>query len=215
MCNDYGIDIPFRLFVEAFSDLRIPLDFSGGAPNLEPREEIWPTERAPVIAAAPAGGRLEMMRWGLSPGRPKGAPVINMRGEGREFSKGRCLVPASHFYEFTGSGSPKTRWRFTKAGAGWFCIAGLVGAGMSDGQSVPAFTMLTVPAGPDVAPLHDRQIVILERRDWAAWLDCQTPAQALLRPSAAGVLSVAAAPRAARPAGLFEGPAPASRPVQN
>jgi putative SOS response-associated peptidase YedK len=86
---------------------------------------------------------------------------------------------------------------------------------MSDGQSVPAFTMLTVPAGPDVAPLHDRQIVILERRDWAAWLDCQTPAQALLKSSAAGVLSVVAAPRAARPAGLFEGPAPASRPVQN
>jgi putative SOS response-associated peptidase YedK len=37
--------------------------------------------------------------------RGKGAPVINFRSEGRRFPKGRCLIPASHFFEFTGSKS--------------------------------------------------------------------------------------------------------------
>ena len=34
-----------------------------------------------------------------------------------------------------------------------------------------ALTMLTTKTGPDIALYHDRQIVILDRRGWAAWLD--------------------------------------------
>jgi putative SOS response-associated peptidase YedK len=56
------------------------------------------------------------LRWGFPPGRPKGVPVINFRSERRRFPVGRCLVPASHFFEFTGTKSPKTNWKFTKAG---------------------------------------------------------------------------------------------------
>ena len=29
-----------------------------------------------------------------------------------------------------------------------------------------AFTMLTCPPGPDVAPIHNRQIVVLEKSQW-------------------------------------------------
>ncbi len=198
MCNDYGIDIPFQLFVEAFSELHIPLSFPDGAPNFEPRDEIWPTERAPVIRAdAAGGGRLEMLRWGLQPAAPKRPPLINMRGEGRGFSHGRCLIPASHFYEFTGAKSPKTRWRFTKTGEDWFCIAGIVGRGKDGGETVPAFAMLTVAPGPDVAPVHDRQIVVLERGDWSAWLTGAAPAATLLTPSPGGALRAVEAPRVA------------------
>jgi putative SOS response-associated peptidase YedK len=31
--------------------------------------------------------------------------------------------------------------------------------------------MLTMPPGPDIAPYHDRQIAILNREEWGAWLD--------------------------------------------
>src|SRR3981189_906995 len=62
-------------------------------------------------------------RWGFPPGRPKGAPVINFRSEGRRFPVGRCLVPASFFYEFTGTKSPKSKWRVTNAGEDGFCFA--------------------------------------------------------------------------------------------
>jgi hypothetical protein len=33
-----------------------------------------------------------------------------------------------------------------------------------------AFTLLTTEPSPDVAPIHDRQMVVLERCDWSAWL---------------------------------------------
>jgi putative SOS response-associated peptidase YedK len=197
MCNDYGIDIPFRLFVEAFEDLGMPLDVSGGIPNLEPRDEIWPTERAPVIRLGEAGPRMDMLTWGLPASRPKAPVVINMRSEGRRFERGRCLIPASHFYEFTGTRSPKTRWRFTKTGEDWFCIAGVTGG---DGA---AFSMLTVPPGPDVAPIHNRQIVVLERNDWRAWLEGGVAATALLAASPAGSLALCEAPRQPSPT-LFE-----------
>ena len=53
-----------------------------------------------------------------------------------------------------------------------------------------AFTMLTVDPGPDVAPYHNRQMVVLERDDWSAWLDLAVGAEHLVRPSPAGTLVV-------------------------
>jgi len=34
--------------------------------------------------------------------------------------------------------------------------------------------------GPDVAPIHNRQVVIVERENWARWLDASKPAADLL-----------------------------------
>ena len=194
MCNDYGNRIPYSAYLEAFSHLKIRLVAPGGAPNLEPRDDIWPTDVAPVIRAREDGAELVQLRWGFPPGRPKGPPVINMRSENRRFPRGRCLVPVSHFYEFTGKRSPKDKWRFTKVDEDWFCIAGLwrpVEGG------TPAFTMLTCEPGPDVAPIHNRQIVVLDRSKWAAWLNPDTAEDCLLKPSPVGSLKVE---KVARPA---------------
>ena len=85
------------------------------------------------------------LRWGFPPARPKGAPVINFRSEGRGFPKGRCLIPASHFFEFTGTKPPKSKWKFTKAGENWFCFAGLWRPMPGGGD---AFTLLTTDPAP-------------------------------------------------------------------
>ena len=53
-----------------------------------------------------------------------------------------------------------------------------------------AFTILTTEPGPDVAPIHNRQVVVLERADWLAWLDLTRPEAELLRPLPAGSLVV-------------------------
>jgi putative SOS response-associated peptidase YedK len=188
MCNDYGNHIPYSAYLEAFSQTRIPVRFPVSAPNLEPREDIWPTETAPVIRRVEDDIEFTQLRWGFPPARPKGAPIINFRGEGRRFPKGRCLVPASHFFEFTGAKSPKSKWKFTKAGEEWFCFAGLWRP-MPDGNG-DAFTLLTTEPGADVAPIHNRQVVILERADWRAWLDLTRHEADLLRPLPAGSLIV-------------------------
>jgi putative SOS response-associated peptidase YedK len=59
---------------------------------------------------------------------------------------------------------------------------------MPDGGE--AFTLLTTAPGPDVAPIHDRQMVVLERSDWQAWLEQTGIEAALLRPLPAGSLNV-------------------------
>lgn len=188
MCNDYGNHIPYSAYLEAFSELRIPVRFPVAAPNLEPRADIWPTETAPIIRQVEDGIEFTQLRWGFPPAKPKGPPIINFRSEGRRFPKGRCLVPASHFFEFTGTKSPKSKWKFTKAGEEWFCFAGLWRPMPDDAGD--AFTLLTTEPGSDVAPIHNRQMVILERPDWAAWLDLSRPEAELLGPLAAGSLTV-------------------------
>ena len=188
MCNDFGNRIPYSAYVEEFSQIRLPLLLPHAAPNLEPRDDIWPTETAPIIRRHDDGVELAQLRWGFPPGRPKAGPVINFRSEGRRFTTGRCLVPASHFYEFTGTKSPKSKWRFTKSGEDWFCFAGLWRSAQGDGPET--FTLLTTEPGPDVAPIHNRQMVVLERADWRAWLDLTRPESELLQPLPSGTLTV-------------------------
>ena len=193
MCNDFGLRAPISELEEAFSDIRLPLNFPSGAPNLEPRDDIWPTETAPVVRrpnnGKGEGAELVQLQWGFDPSRPKAAPVINFRSDGRRFADSRrCLVPASHFFEFTGTRSPKSKWKFTKTGEAWFCFAGLWLP--AAGDTPEAFTILTTEPGPDVAPIHNRQVVVLERADWTAWLDLTRPEGELLRPAPQGALTV-------------------------
>ena len=60
---------------------------------------------------------------------------------------------------------------------------------MPDGAG-EAFTLLTTEPGPDVAPIHNRQMVVLDRPDWLAWLDLSRPESELLRPLPARSLAV-------------------------
>jgi putative SOS response-associated peptidase YedK len=108
--------------------------------------------------------------------------VFNFKSEGRDFSRNdRCLIPADGFYEFTTPADPakkrKDKHLFTLAGEPWFWIAGIVKEG--------AFTMLTTAPGPDVAPIHDRQIVVLPIARGLDWLDYSAD---VLRPLPAGSL---------------------------
>ena len=187
MCNDFGNHIPYSDYLAAFSQTRIPVKWPDAIPNLLPRDDIWPTDRAPVVRRLEDGtNEFSEIRWGF-PGRLKAPPVINFRSEGRRFPVDRCLVPASHFFEFTGTKSSKTKWKFTKVGEDWFCFAGLWRPMPQGGE---AFTLLTTEPGPGIAPIHDRQMVILERSHWSAWLEQTTNVAELLRALPAGSLNV-------------------------
>ena len=83
MCNDFGNRIPYSEYLAAFSQTRIPVKWPTAAPNLEPRDDIWPTDPAPVIRRLEDGtNEFVVLRWGFPPAKPKGAPVINFRAEG-------------------------------------------------------------------------------------------------------------------------------------
>jgi putative SOS response-associated peptidase YedK len=106
MCNDFGNHIPYSDYLAAFSQTRIPVKWPDAIPNLQPRDDIWPTDRAPVIRRLEDGtNEFSEIRWGYPPAQqsaspterpkavPKRPPVINFRSEGRRFPVGRCLVP--------------------------------------------------------------------------------------------------------------------------
>ena len=191
MCNEQRRRVALGQVREDWSQLRIPLRFPEGMPNFEPVDSIRITDRNAIIRMAGEEDAAELVirRWSW-PG-PGGKPVYNYRSDGREFPKGRCLIVADGFYEFTAPADRKKKrkdkWLFTLAGAEWFCIAGLW---RTDAKVGEAYTMLTTAPGPDVAPYHDRQVVVLGRGDWARWLDPAVPAAEVLKPSPAGALAV-------------------------
>lgn len=210
MCNEIARRIALGQLREDWSELKVPLVFPDGLPNLGAQDSIRITDtalvlRAGVDVATPCiGGAMRRWSW---PGQG-GRPVYNYRSEGRTFPngarEGRCLIPVDAFFEFTvpppdaPPRSKKTKWRFTAAAHGplaigqgdpWFCIAGFWRA-TPVGE---AFTLLTAEPGPDVAPYHHRQVVCPAVVHWTGWLDGSLPAADVLRPSPGGALQVAPA----------------------
>jgi len=198
MCNLYSNKVAPDVIARTFEPLGMVLRFPEGMPNVEPREEVRITDRAPIVRwgaaeAGRSGAELVQRRWSW-PG-PGGKPVYNFRSDGREFGNsekgGRCLIVTDGFYEFTAPKAPradkrKDRWLFTLKGRDWFCIAGLWRTSGAD----EAFTMLTTEPGPDVAPYHHRQVAVIAHESWSAWLDGSGSALDLLGPCPAGTLEV-------------------------
>jgi len=183
MCNRYGYQHPYNRLVAEFSELR-PVRWAGAEPNA-PRDPIRPTDRAPILRPAGDGLELVELRWGLIPWFYKG-PVKDFRGLNTNaraetvstlasfkgpYARRRCLVPATHYYEWTGEKGAKTMWRFTAPAQDIFAFPGLWERTRTADGPLESFTLLTSAPGPDQAPYHDRQPVILERAKWGEWLD--------------------------------------------
>lgn len=219
MCNAYGFNAPVSRLVDVFRQLDLPMTWAeGGVPNLPPRDLIRPTDPAPVLrplapAAAEDGVVFSEMRWWLVPFFHKGgvkdwkALTTNARSESidttatfREpYRRRRCLVPATHFFEWSPVDparpkGPKTRWRITVPEEEIFFFAGLWDRAHPQGHegALESFTLATCAAGPDMAPHHPRQPVILTGAQALDWLRLDGPGKALLTAPPAGTLQVVA-----------------------
>lgn len=182
MCNLFRNTMPFSMLADTFSVFDTPFRWAGGMiPNFPPTEEIRITDKAPIVQRVDGSVTGSLTPWAWR--GPHGKPVFNFRSEGRDFSKSdRCLIPADGFYEFTAPADPakkrKDKHLFTLVGEPWFWIAGIVKEG--------AFTMLTTSPGPDIAPFHDRQIVVMPVSRGLDWLDLKAD---VFAPLPAGSLS--------------------------
>jgi putative SOS response-associated peptidase YedK len=217
MCNAYGYSAPVSRLIDTFAELKIPLRFEGGAiPNLEPRDWIRPTNKAPVIRPIDAhnpGEALEFgeLRWWLVPFFHKGAvkdwkamctnakaETIDTAAAFRDaFRRRRCLVPASHFFEWTPLDpakpkGPKRKWRVHTTGSEVFFFAGLWDECQPSDHHGPlrSFTLATCAPGEDMKPYHHRQPVILSAEGAMEWLRLDGPGKALLQPGAHGTLKL-------------------------
>jgi putative SOS response-associated peptidase YedK len=158
--------------------------------------EVFPGYPGLVVAPQAGGGetrRLELrsMVWGFplvlkgkngQPLKPK--PVNNARADKLDgflwrysFQERRCLIPVTAFAEAEGEIGAKTRTWFSLPDEEVFAVAGLW---RDTPEWGPAYTMVLTVACQNVADVHDRMPVILQRADWADWLDGAPDAAGLL-----------------------------------
>jgi putative SOS response-associated peptidase YedK len=175
MCGRYILLRPNDLF-ERFG-------VSNWLEDLLDNADVRPTQFSPVIGM---DRRAELMRWGLVPAWAKdpamGAKLINARAETlaekpsfrRPLRSGRCLIPATGFYEWQASptGRGKTKMLFTRADGDMFGFAGLCDVWRDpSGRELKTYTIVTTAPNAVVAPVHDRMPVILTRETEEVWLD--------------------------------------------
>jgi len=188
MCNDYEQRVRWLDYRRMMERLKLGIPPHQSEADLPEADDIRINDPGPAMRAAGELVELVPMNFSLPPAG-RGGPVFNFRSEGRRFQQSkRCLIPASAFFEFTGTKYPKAKHRFSLKDAPFMAIAGIWREG--EGNHPPAFALLTTAPGPDVAPYHDRQVVVLPPEDWAAWLHLTKPEGELLRPLPEGALAV-------------------------
>ena len=212
----------------------IALQFGlAGAPSLARRYNICPGTDVLAVRADESGARqAQSLHWGLIPHWAKDASIghrlANARGEslaGRPafrdaFLRGRCLVPASGYYEWKSAGRVKQPWYLAPRDTALFGLAGIAALWHGPRGAVRSVALITTPANALSARIHDRMPLIIAPEDYAAWLDPRNddPAalEPLVRPYSAGRMSAhAVSPRVNTPENddasllepLAEGPA--------
>ncbi|MEK0081945.1 SOS response-associated peptidase [Benzoatithermus flavus] len=236
MCGRFALSIVPAEFERVF----------GCAPpeGIVDRWNIAP-DSAIVVVRAGEGGVPEaaFVRWGLlgpwakeanDPGRQINARVETAASKPMlrdAFRRGRCLIPASGFYEWQKKGSGPAQPFFIGLESGEpFAFAGLWRANrLADGSVLETCTILTTAASLLLKPIHHRMPVILPTASHALWLDPTVKdtglLEALLIPRPDSELAVRAVGRAvnnprnegpslAEPLGQREERAPEPGPAQ-
>ena len=171
--------------------------------GLSPRYNIAPGTDIPVIRRSPTHQNvLHLLRWGLVPHWSKdptnGPRLINARSESLTekpsfragFQKRRCLIPADGFYEWDHQGQTKQPYYFCHAQGEVLAFGGLWESWQApDGSLLRTTTIITTDANAEVAPIHDRMPLILNRNDYHSWLGGEVnSAVSLLQPAPTGTL---------------------------
>ena len=184
MCGRYYIDELDASFEELLEQLnRRP---AGDQRPLASAGEIRPMDYAPVIANS---RRLEakpfVMQWGFSGFGASKRPVINARSEtaassgmfGEPMKTRRCLIPASHYFEWQHMGRERIRHAVALPGERMM-MAGVYR--FEADRALPVFAILTREAAPQIAHIHSRMPVIVPESLCGAWLSADADAQAVL-----------------------------------
>ena len=171
MCTRYTVKDVAPKLKERFGIDIDPLPIGDKGYNLAP------TDAAPTILDR-ADHRFTLLEWGFGLPTDTGAmkPVVNARMETADskplfrdsFFEQHCLVPAGGYFEWEKQGAARMPWRITRNDGEPFAFAG-IWRKEKRAKSTLVFTVLTAPAHPDLAWLHDRMPIILPpnyERDW-------------------------------------------------
>jgi putative SOS response-associated peptidase YedK len=150
--------------------------------ELEPRPEVFPSQRVPAIITHESKTRLGQLTWGLIPSwakEKKGTGHINARMETlgqkpsfqESFKKRRCLIIADGYYEWKAdpeNGNRKTRYYFQLPSGEPFAFAGLWDTWQ---KNYHGCTIITRDPVGEIRDIHDRMPCVLKPEAYRAWLD--------------------------------------------
>jgi putative SOS response-associated peptidase YedK len=225
MCVNYRPPLPEQLdmVLGVLVDLYRDWDWS---------QETWKDYEAPIVRAAPGGGReLRLASYGMVPRRhiPPGVKVfdtMNARAESiaekRSFARAwhraqLCTVPMTCFYEPNYESGRAERFGIGMQDDAPFHVAGLWREWReADGKIATSFTQITINA--DEHPLmrrfhkpddEKRALVVLAPNEVDAWLQCRSPelARSFLRPYPAEAMKAWPAPNTQRKPAVAAAPA--------
>ncbi|MDT3668948.1 MAG: SOS response-associated peptidase [Aromatoleum sp.] len=189
MCGRYALYGPLsgarRQFEISLDEQEIiprnaPNPFAWG----EDRYNVAPSQLSPVIRTVGDHREIITARWGLlphwvkEPGRL--ARPINAKVETAAykpmfrsaFRQSRVLIPASGFYEWQPLRGGKQPYFIRPIGGETlFGFGGLLERWTGPEGEVRTFAILTTAANDIMRPIHDRMPVIVQPKDYAAWLD--------------------------------------------
>jgi putative SOS response-associated peptidase YedK len=154
------------------------------SPAYEPRFNIAPTDTHFVVREKREEREALPAKWGLinhwQPANQRPSIQINARAEGidkrpafrQAFQKGRCLVPADGFFEWTGPKEDRRPLWFHRPDGGLIWFAGLY----ESWKPAPdvwerTFSIVTTTANGLMEPYHDRMPVILTDEQTDLWLN--------------------------------------------
>lgn len=153
------------------------------------RFNVAPTQLLLAVTEAVTGQReVTPLRWGLVPAWAKdpsgAAKCINARAETisekptfrSAFKSRRCVVPATAYYEWQGSGKNKQPFAVRRGDGEPLVFAGLWEEWTPAGREpLRSCTIVTTAAGPQLEPLHHRMPAFLTTEGITAWLTPTTP----------------------------------------
>lgn len=181
MCGRYADFLADQDLADAFS-LAIT---TNDERLLPPSYNVAPMQQVHVIRSVDGANTLETAKWGLVPSWAKdpaiGSRMINARVETvaekpsfrTAFSRRRCLVPASGYFEWQSDASGKRPFFIHPADDSPLALAGLLEAWRptaDDDWLVTCAIVTTASRGP-MRELHDRQPVMMRDDAWHTWLD--------------------------------------------
>lgn len=180
MCGRYGLVDTSKL-----RD-RFELDNSEVLRGLKPRYNIAPSQWLPIITRDQVAdhNKAELMKWGLIPHWAKDPKIaymmINARAETlhqkpsyqKPLRSQRCLIPATHFFEWKQTKEGKIPYLIRLKNAEMFSFAGLYDVNNKvEDKEIKTYTIITTEPNSLVEPIHNRMPVILKKTTENIWLD--------------------------------------------
>ena len=155
--------------------------------GLRSRFNVVPGDEMPVIVRS-SKNEVARMCWGLIPHWTKdirtAARSINARAESLAekpsfrplIRTGRCLVPASGFYEWKKEWGRRAPFYFSVPESPLFAFAGLYDCWQNPGgAALVTYTIITCEPNALVREIHARMPAILRREDEDRWLSQEPP----------------------------------------